>query len=170
MSFGLAPIISAPLSSTHYGLGYMTRCRFYLYRFFGNPPLLHSGACGVRATCMGLSLTQMVVRRATPTLKQRHSPLCSFLVSFPRELCGGPAYVSWALPPSTTEKQPGRRPQETSTKRCLLSCGVVLFACRSRFLGFSFSGFVFWVFGFLSGRVVPISRERLQSFFQGETN
>ena len=50
---------------------------------------------------MNLSLTQLVVRRATPTFKQRHSRLnpcfCSFLVSFPRELRGDPAYVSWVF-------------------------------------------------------------------------
>ena len=44
----------------------------------------------------------------------RHSRLnlylCSLLVSFPQELCGDPAHVSWGFP--TQIKQQGRRPKK----------------------------------------------------------
>ena len=75
-SSAFASIASAPLSSTHDGLGYMLRYRPYLYRFFDNltgptTPFMHSGACGVRATCMDLSLTQLVVRTLWwPSIRQ----------------------------------------------------------------------------------------------------
>ena len=43
--------------------------------------------------------------------------LSSFLVSFPRELRGDAAFVSWVFPPQ--KKQPGRRPKKRAQKRVL---------------------------------------------------
>ena len=81
--------------------------------------------------------------RAGPSCA-RHSRLtlclCSFLVSFPQELCGDPAYASWSFPPH--EKQPGRRPKKRAHFRfrkewgcavcqswCSGTCGALLEGC-----------------------------------------
>ena len=54
--------------------------------------------CSFELHALRFTSTQLVVRRATPTFKQRHSRLnicfCSVLVSFPRELRGDPQHTS----------------------------------------------------------------------------
>ena len=70
---------------------------------------------------MGLSLD---AAGATPTLH-----FVRFSSTFPRELRGDRAYVSWSFPPE--KKQPGRRPKKRAQKHVPKGVRVVLFACCS---------------------------------------
>ena len=87
--------------------------------------------------------------------------LCSFLVSFPRELRGDEAYVNWALPPQ--KKQPGHRPKKRAHQRVLKAVGSCCLLAGPGVLGF-----LSQVFCFFSGLVVHISRRRFASGFQGK--
>ena len=114
-SFGLASIASALLSSTHYGLGYRIR-----YRFF------------VRVTCMGLSLTQQVVQRATPTFERRTRASSSAYVRFSSPLHETLVVTQHALAGvfHHSKNSQGADPRNEH-RTCLQRGWVMLFACQS---------------------------------------